>query len=384
MLHSVKPVTLLPEMRRIVEFQGRVLELCIALANGKPNNQTTFKEVLGANAGVWFWDTVQRSQSSWQVYLNNLANALSNRTDDCTKILAAFNHDVRFESEFTNPNFEFLYPALANDLKPVIKTLFTQFYEYTYNTGYPEEVHGKPNFKLTRKRFIQSFEDPSANGQLRICPVCDTEISDSDKDEQIGVCDLDHFFSKEQYPFLSMHPYNLIPTCKACNQIFKRTTDILWDSNTNRLATQALLKIYHPHQKRSISDLGKLLLKNATAPQTGYQFDIQDDTNFGQERVQSAEQGYNLLSRWADRFERQPNVRQRIVTQARTQVRSRGSTPYPPGEMLATLRYLVAASQEAHYTSIWSSYIHFMENDLNEQNLFHSEYTTQPSSSSAE
>lgn len=57
---------------------------------------------------------------------------------------------------------------------------------------------------------------------LNVCPYCNRQYIStyySQKGRTRG--DLDHFFPKTLYPFLSLSFYNLIPSCKVCNSSLK-------------------------------------------------------------------------------------------------------------------------------------------------------------------
>lgn len=72
------------------------------------------------------------------------------------------------------------------------------------------------------KRAKQSIYD---NLNIKYCPYCD-ELPIREFEIREGVYrkeyDLDHYYPKSVFPYLSMSLYNLIPTCKSCNQILKR------------------------------------------------------------------------------------------------------------------------------------------------------------------
>lgn len=69
-----------------------------------------------------------------------------------------------------------------------------------------------------------------------VCPYCNrqyiTLFSNRNKGGKTGknaaketTADLDHFYIKSQYPYLSLSLYNFIPSCQICNSRFKGTMD---------------------------------------------------------------------------------------------------------------------------------------------------------------
>ena len=53
---------------------------------------------------------------------------------------------------------------------------------------------------------------------LSTCPYCNRNTIYSIK-KQRRTFDLDHFYPQAKYPFFALSFYNLIPSCKICNQI---------------------------------------------------------------------------------------------------------------------------------------------------------------------
>jgi hypothetical protein len=96
--------------------------------------------------------------------------------------------------------------------------------------------------KFGRQEFLKEFRE--ANGDLYVCAFCD-EAGYYTIVEQSIRSDIDHYFPKSIYPHFSCHPYNLIPTCKVCNQEVKQRKDPLDGSNGMRLS---LSEIFLPYR----------------------------------------------------------------------------------------------------------------------------------------
>lgn len=59
-------------------------------------------------------------------------------------------------------------------------------------------------------------------GGVKVCPYCNRQYVTPFLSGRGKVrADLDHFFSKRRYPYFSMSLYNLVPSCKQCNQSLK-------------------------------------------------------------------------------------------------------------------------------------------------------------------
>ncbi|TAE03686.1 MAG: hypothetical protein EAZ97_01150 [Bacteroidetes bacterium] len=59
---------------------------------------------------------------------------------------------------------------------------------------------------------------------LSVCPYCNRNFIQIIGNQRID--ELDHFYPKSKYPFLALSFYNLIPSCKTCNQTFKGVKEI--------------------------------------------------------------------------------------------------------------------------------------------------------------
>ncbi|MBF4691835.1 HNH endonuclease [Fusibacter ferrireducens] len=59
---------------------------------------------------------------------------------------------------------------------------------------------------------------------LLTCPYCNRDYINSRGNKASGA-QLDHFYSKDQYPFFALSLYNLVPVCGNCNRIKSRRDD---------------------------------------------------------------------------------------------------------------------------------------------------------------
>ena len=65
---------------------------------------------------------------------------------------------------------------------------------------------------------------------ISVCPYCNRnyiKLVETEREKVVGkkktrIDELDHFYPKGKYPFLALSFYNLIPSCKTCNQTFKK------------------------------------------------------------------------------------------------------------------------------------------------------------------
>jgi hypothetical protein len=122
---------------------------------------------------------------------------------------------------------------------------------YTYlggDTPFPASLFSEPRAAaFGRQAFLQALTD--ANNDLYVCAVCDESGYYTIVEGNIRT-DIDHYLPKSRYPHFACHPYNLIPICKACNQVVKGTKDPLEAPGGGRLS---LHEIYLPYRSSGLS-----------------------------------------------------------------------------------------------------------------------------------
>ena len=108
---------------------------------------------------------------------------------------------------------------IKKEKKILIKSNIHNFSNYKdiFEKLYKEQLSGKEELK---KQFFKLFED------LNVCPYCNRNfINPIYKENSVGTDnknqspDIEHFFPKSIYPFLSLSISNLLPSCAFCNKI---------------------------------------------------------------------------------------------------------------------------------------------------------------------
>ncbi|MFT8340854.1 MAG: hypothetical protein ABF652_05395 [Clostridium beijerinckii] len=67
---------------------------------------------------------------------------------------------------------------------------------------------------------------------IKVCPYCNRQYISPIYSESGKVrADLDHFYAKSRYPYLSMSIHNLIPCCKFCNSSLKGDKEFTYENN---------------------------------------------------------------------------------------------------------------------------------------------------------
>jgi hypothetical protein len=90
-------------------------------------------------------------------------------------------------------------------------------YKDIFEKLYKDQLSGKDELK---KQFFNLFED------MNVCPYCNRNfVNPIYKENSLGgdnknqSPDIEHFFPKSIYPFLSLSISNLLPSCAFCNKI---------------------------------------------------------------------------------------------------------------------------------------------------------------------
>jgi hypothetical protein len=127
------------------------------------------------------------------------------------------------------------------------KTLLLLFYEEFRKGGLTLKFSGQKK-SYSSQDFLADFR--VANKGLVLCSFCQVNayatIGKNDKGKTHVYTDLDHYLPKSLYPHLSIHPYNLIPTCHACNSWRKGDIDPLINPiDKSRLELQEIWLPYH-------------------------------------------------------------------------------------------------------------------------------------------
>ncbi len=114
-----------------------------------------------------------------------------------------------------------------------IKKYNEKFYDIVQHTKCISII----NYEEYRRR-INSFQWSAYDFLLSlgtiVCPYCNRQYITPiySKDGKVRA-DLDHFYSKGRYPYLSVSIYNLVPSCKFCNSSLKGTKEFSYDTHLN-------------------------------------------------------------------------------------------------------------------------------------------------------
>jgi len=119
--------------------------------------------------------------------------------------------------------FILIYPYCNNAAQPIGYDIYQKVFDNLYKT----QLSNNDKFK---RAFFEMFNN------MNVCPYCNRNfINPIYKSQKVG-CDnnkqspdIEHFYPKSMYPFLSLSISNLLPSCSFCNKV-KSNVDTLKNS----------------------------------------------------------------------------------------------------------------------------------------------------------
>jgi len=192
---------------RLLDFQEQLLQFC---ANNQSYDATELRNYLGAEVFEWLNTSPTR-----QRILDHLKTYIKQEEKIKVQVLEEFRQDRRFPERITDSAYHL---RLMNGQFPLLKNLqrmLINFYEQLKDSGYPSHLCGCSNDHFTANDWWAGFQ--ANNPQFLTCPMCDATLS--------GGKSIEHFFPKGTYFAMSVHPFNLIPCCKGCNNEVKGEKD---------------------------------------------------------------------------------------------------------------------------------------------------------------
>jgi hypothetical protein len=305
-LHRINYPNCRTQLEKILEFQQQVLEMVCDPAISPALQETEVKQRFSdQDVGDWLWKrlwkkgNVNNGETNFHKKLIEAIKEIQKNPSVGQSVVDAFRNDVSFNQNLNDATFQFSFPSLnlEENLSKAIKELMEAFYKDLLEQGFPVCVHqGQENF--SRASFVKEFWQ----AELGVCPACDGQRPDSIEGEVR--CHIDHFFPKAHFPFLSIHPANLIPICHECNASFKGDKLPI---NIN----ESLLDTFHPYERPAIENVNVLTDMDTVGR---LQVVIRDSQTQQSKRVDNLNRILSLEKRWTDRLRREVGlIREQIV-----------------------------------------------------------------------
>ena len=295
MLHRIKLPVYDQILERFLAFQEQVLDFACSGKIVLPLRPQQIQSAFPGDTGIWFckklWPVNASGNCPLRDHLETLIHYSNDHPTEGQKIPDAFKHDITFFQHFDDPTFTFEYIQLPDASKKAVKLLMMEWYQVFYD-GFPHTSAGKLQ-KFNRQNFVDVFLQE--NKSLDVCPACDGKWNRIMKRKTYT--DVDHFFPKSQYPFLSTHPLNLVPICKECNHC-KGSTDPI-DQHQN----EPLMHIFLPYKRSALDHIEIQVKRDATG---NYEVQLLDtsclSTGGHSRRLQNLDNLFHLKELWENDY----------------------------------------------------------------------------------
>ena len=188
-------------------------------------------------------------------YLNDTLKSLKNSSkhnysiEEYSEIYYQIMHDIENIEEINkrNSTVDNNLIILANEIKEHLdsnsnkETYVNNIYNSLerFGANYKNGYVSLKNYKEYMNRYDSNKSQWSAYMYvfkigIKVCPYCNRQYIAPIYSENGKVrADLDHFYSKSKYPYLSMAIHNLIPCCKFCNSSLKGDKEFTYENNIN-------------------------------------------------------------------------------------------------------------------------------------------------------
>jgi len=315
MLHKINLPNCEEQFKKIFAFQRQVLAFACdpktsLSAEGAIVENEIYSKFSG-DLGVWLWKKlrVHKKDDSWEQsdlqkgLVKLIKAAQANRTVSLV-VLDVFDHDIQFCNCFNHPTFEFWYKTRLNDvpIQEALKDLMEVFYTKLLEDGFPKAVHGNAE-SFKRVDFVSEFW--RVNDDIEVCPACDsprparvqrlTGKGRNQKEQTKIYGNLDHFFPKRKYPFLSVHYANLVSLCLECNLTFKQEEDPVDINNSS----QPLVHTFIPYFNPAIDSVEIKVTRNKEGVHLP---SITEKDGTSSRRIDNLNRVFKLEARWRDKL----------------------------------------------------------------------------------
>lgn len=197
------------------------------------------------------------------------------------------------EDYFTDKGCQF--PEIRDDaILEALKTLCGHLYYNTKTYSSLEDECDQGGIDNHFERFR------SSNGN--VCCVCGTELLAQERANTSGGqnqwrSDYDHLLGYKKYPVYAVHPLNLLPTCRTCNQKAKGTKELLTKKQTDGTDLRRLA--FYPYSEATGTAASHLEIilndQDSITPQIEISWSTTDSSTL--EKLEAWDEVYQIRSR---------------------------------------------------------------------------------------
>jgi len=297
MLHQIKLPAYHTLLNSFLQLQHQFLEFVCTPKGSNPLTEASVKAAFDEKIGAWLWSKLwgKKSKKGTELFddVQKLTTHIKENPGVREAVLSAFEHDITFHKHIDDASFQFAYTLLRSDTKALLKPVMVAFYDFLYDGFF---MPGLPIEQYYKRQDIANAFHTENKKSLGVCPACDGQPPTVIKNHSYA--DLDHFFPKSLYPFLSIHPYNLVPVCTECNGKFKKAIDPIKDHTC-----ESLLDTFHPYQRPAIDTLDVQIVMGTSEGEVGelkvQMYDTSyKETNKLSQRIENMNRIFDLQERW--------------------------------------------------------------------------------------
>lgn len=303
MLHLIPDSSLRRRLLRVVVLQLRLVRALCALPVNSNVDQAWLRGVWKCLAPDWvrrFWQNDNGKRATW---INRVAAATA---EEKQKMLNIADEQLSFRHLWAAAPSVRMRRANWNTVPfQAVNALLRSFYAplfYRREGGY--RFH---HFKIDKGDFIEGIP---AN-RRKVCPYCDNNLRTTE---------LDHFLPKDDFPFLSCHPDNLIPSCHGCNSGSRKGTKVPLDWDEEDQAGGW----FHPRWR---SGNGKIGVEVAETPERDLSVRLVPISHVDTARVANLDDMFQISHFWSRQIE---DELQLIGSQVSDQLREEHIDPTEP------------------------------------------------------
>jgi hypothetical protein len=263
---------------RVVVLQRRLIESLCALAPGAVVDLAWLQNVWSDLDTEWvrrFWENDTGKRNGW---INRIAAAT---VADKQAVLDLAAQQIRFPDLWSAaPTHRVRQQNWNVEPFKSVKNLLVSFYAPLF---YDKEGYQFGAIEFSKSDFIIAFP----KGARKVCPYCDNFLQTPE---------LDHFLPKDEFPFLSCHPDNLIPSCHDSNSFSHKGTTVPLDW---LLADQAI-NWFHPRWRSARGAFTIAIVEN---PGRSLMAALNPASPAAANRVTNLDTTFKLANFWSEQIE---------------------------------------------------------------------------------
>jgi len=299
MLHPINPPSCVNELLALVDLQKRMLGFAEA---NSVYSDAAFKTFVPTEFVDWLVDLKVNGRKDAKKVAADLLKELGEYVNDTVKfpsaeksqVLADFVSDQEYYAQIDNPIFEFSLLPNKSITHEKASVLLVKFYALL-GEGYPSALvgHQSGTESFSKIKVVDGFIEKNP-GIAHVCPCCDNPFTDTIRTINGQGYTLEHYFPKSVYPSICLHPFNLIPMCRFCNDR-KGAVDPL--NPLPSLVRIPYTEIFHPISK-SVRAMADLCFSSNSAMLTSMEFVAKNPPPTYENSIEAYKIMYQIPDRW--------------------------------------------------------------------------------------